>query len=256
LSGQRSFFREDEVAPSEEAPQATTEEFSKGEILNFEKELLGLYVSGHPLEDVEDRLSLFRSCTLASLEGAEDGRELFLSGRVESVKTIQTQGGKRMAFVTLEDLSGQVEVIVFPQQYERFRPLLKRDCLLFVRGRLESRGARQGIIAEEVIPFEELDERSELHLLLESDSVNEAKLASLREVLIKHPGPSRVYLHVVDGEARETIAAGSDFRVRLSRSLVEELERLLGQERVAVQTSRSQQISTSQKRRDAVGLRG
>jgi len=255
LSGQRSFFGEDEIAYVEEDPKITSEEFSKGEILSFEKELLGLYVSGHPLEDVEDRLSLYRSCTLAELEDVEDGRELCLSGRVEGVKTIQTQGGKRMAFVTLEDLSGQAEVIVFPQRYERFKQLLKRERLLFIRGRLESRSGRRGVIAEEIIPFEELDEKSELHLLLESTSVNEALLESLKGALARYPGPSRVYLHVTYGEARETIAAGSDFCVRLSRSLIEELQRLLGKDKVAVQTPK-QGLRPNGVRRDAVGLRG
>lgn len=238
LSGQRSFFGESEIAPIVPAvPQVETgEEFSKWELLSFEKELLGLYVSGHPLEDVEDRLTLYRSCSLSAVEDAAESQELHVGGRVESVKTINTQGGKVMAFVTLEDLSGEAEVIVFPAQYERFRSLLKRDGLLFVRGQLESRNGRRNLIAEEILPFEELDKKSELHLLLDAERVDESSLEGLREILRNHLGESRVYLHIIEGEARETVEAGASLRVLLSRSLLEELGRMLGPERIKVQT--------------------
>jgi len=237
VSGQKSFFAESEPSlRGAVTPQAPSqEEFSRWELLNFEKELLGLYVSGHPLEDFEDRLALFRTCTLSAAEQAPEGRQLQLGGRVEKVTAIQTQGGKRMAFVTLEDQSGELEVVVFPSQYERYHPLLQRDRLLWVQGRMGSRNGRQGVVAEEILPFEELDRKSELHLLLKLELVTEAYLGAIREILQKHAGESRVYVHVVEGETRETIEAGGSWHVQLSHSLLEELQRMLGPERVKIQ---------------------
>jgi DNA polymerase-3 subunit alpha len=238
LSGQRSFFGEEEISPIEEAKleAAESDEFSKWELLRFEKELLGLYVSGHPLEDVEDRLDLYRSCPLGAAAQSAEGREISVGGRVESVKTITTQSGKVMAFLTLEDVSGEAEVVVFPPQYEQFRPLLKKDRLLYVQGRLGNRNGRRGLIAEEILPFEELDKRSELHLVLESARVNEATLEQLRAVLRQHTGASKVYLHLVEGEVRETIEAGENLRVQPSRALMEALRHVLGSERVKLTT--------------------
>lgn len=236
-SGQGALFGVGEISPpGNAAPPATVnEEFSRWELLSFEKELLGLYVSGHPLEDYEDRLALYRTCTLSAMEEATEGQELQLSGRVESVKTIHTQGGKDMAFVTLEDLSGEAEAVVFPAQYERYRSLLKRDRLVFIQGQLGSRNGRRSLIAEEILSLEELDKKSELHVLLPVAAVDEPSLERLRETLRKHAGQSKVYFHIIEGEAHETVEAGGNLHVQLSRSLLEELRTMLGQDRVKIQ---------------------
>ncbi len=240
-SGQRSFFGESAVLAIEgeqtKAGADSEEEFSKWELLSFEKELLGLYVSGHPLEDVEDRLALYRSCTLSAVEEAVEERALRVCGRVESLKIMHTRGGKDMAFLTLEDLSGQAEIVVFPAQYERSRPLLRRERLLFIQGHLGSRNGRRGLIADEILPFEELEKQSELHLWLGLERIDRDSLTTLRDILRRHPGESKVYCHIIEDDVRETVEVGGGFRVQLSRSLVEELGQWLGgADRVRIQT--------------------
>ncbi len=231
LSGQRSFFEEGEATPNEElAPQISTEEYSREELLDFERELLGLYVSGHPLEGEEERLDLHRSCTLAELDELGEGREARVTGRIEEIKQKQTRGGKTMAIVTLEDLSGQAEIVVFPAQFERMRDVIERGRLVVVRGRREVRqnGRGGGLIAEEISPLEELERASELHLRLRAESVDEALLQRIRELLEGHPGTARVNVHITDERRQEIVEAGETLRVKLSRALLNRLRDTIG----------------------------
>jgi DNA polymerase-3 subunit alpha len=231
LSGQRSFFEEGEGTPEEElTPQISTEEYSKDELLDFERELLGLYVSGHPLEGEEERLALHRSCTLAQLDELDEGREARVTGRIEEIKRKQTRGGKTMAIVTLEDLSGQAEIVVFPAQFERMREVLERGRLVLVRGRRETRqnGRGGGLIAEEISLLEELERASELHLWLRAESVDEALLQRIRELLEDQLGTSRVVVHITGERRQEIVDAGDALKVRLSHALLKNLREALG----------------------------
>lgn len=232
MSGQSSLFGEGAPDAFSPLPQ-TDEEFLKRELLAFEKELLGLYVSGHPLQEMEERLALYRSHTLAEVaDSVGEGRELALGGRVEEAKVINTQNGKSMAFLTLEDMTGQGEVVVFPAQYEQARDLLEPERVLLIRGRVERRGGRQNVIGEEIHDFERFEGESELHVWLDADQVGSSRLQSLRELFEERPGSARVFLHVVAGESRRTVRAGSGVRVCPDRGLIEEIESLLGAERV------------------------
>ena len=229
-SGQRSFFSDEEVVPvssnAEDEARISREEFPLEKLLSFEKELLGLYVSGHPLEGLRDALALYSSCPLAELEELPEGQEVRVGGRVEGVTLKQTRGGKRMAIVTLEDVSGQAEIVVFPAQFERYRGLLQRDRVLIVKGRREGREGNRGggIIAEEILDFDQLEQAGELHLWLPAEIVERALLESLRAILESHPGTSQVKVHVVEDDQRETIEVDEGLYVRLSHKLLEELK--------------------------------
>lgn len=253
ISGQRSFFAdagEEEELPPE---KICAEEYPPSELLRFEKELLGLYVSGHPLEELEDVLSLFRTRELAEVEELPEGEEVWVGGRVEAVSRKNTRSGKRMALLTLEDLSSQAEIVVFPAVFERFHGLLQKDRVLVVRGRKEPEGKGNGgrgggLIADEIWDLRQLEQRSELHLWLPVAWVTEDNLPRLQEVVRKHPGPSRLLLKVHTEETYETIEAGAAYRVRLSRSLLDALEELLGAGRVKVELPRGLRRARSRTR--------
>jgi len=131
-SGQRSFFGEEELAPT---LKVEGEEFPREVLLRFEKELLGLYVSSHPLEKFEEELSYLRSHGLNELEEVQPGEVLHLGGRIDNVRVITTKAKRRMAFVRLEDLRGKAELTVFPDVYERQASLLQEDNLIYIVGR-------------------------------------------------------------------------------------------------------------------------
>lgn len=226
-SGQRSFFGDEVIKELSPA----TEEFPKSVLLNFERELLGLYVSGHPLEGFEDKLKLFRSCDLREASEAQEGQLLYLGGRIASTKIIHTAGGKLMAFAKLEDFVGQVEITIFPDHFEKFRRHLKEDNIVCVVGRAESRNGRFGVVASEVFPVDELDRRLEMHILLHEHEVSDALIVKLKEVFARSFGQTKVFIHIQNDQTKEIVAASG---LKLSQSLIEEIESMVGQEKIKI----------------------
>lgn len=170
MAGQLSLFDmgDEELAQAKKIVYPNVGEYEREEYLAYEKEMLGIYVSGHPLEEYLGLMQ--KNCTRTSQEfqpeadenametvSVKDGEVAIIGGILvgKTVKTTKTNS--IMAFLTIEDLYGTVEVIVFPQVYEKYRQLLELDCKLFVKGRVtveEDRGGK--IICQKIIPFEEI----------------------------------------------------------------------------------------------------
>ncbi|MDW8329411.1 MAG: DNA polymerase III subunit alpha [Candidatus Bipolaricaulota bacterium] len=226
-SRQRSFFGSPEAFVSE-SPTNGHDEFPLSELLRFEKELLGLFVSGHPFEPYEGRLALLRSCTLQQLQELPEGQEIHVGGRIDAVRVINTQTGKRMAFVKIEDLSAQAEITLFPEAYERAKRYLREEEIIWVRGRLEHRSERANgakVIGEDVLPLSEAEKAVELHLRLESEQVDTSLLQRLKEILAGSPGMSSVYVHLC-GEEPVTLKLKQS--VGITTALLRRLETVLG----------------------------
>ena len=226
-SGQKGLFAEAADSPLIEL-SIGREEFARDELLQAEKELLGLYLSGHPLEEVEGRLALFRSCDLASAKRERPGESLELGGRIEGLRVIQTSKGQPMAFVQLEDLTGQIEMTVFPDCFAQSGQLLQPDRLICLTGHLEKRNGGVQLIAEQIRPLSELDRGAQLHLLLDADQVEAQWLGRLRVLLGKHRGKTAVYLHLHARQSQQTVRLGSELSVELSRPLLDQLSHLPG----------------------------
>ena len=235
-SGQRSFWPEEELTPTLPCDQ---EEFPREVLLGFEKELLGLYVSSHPLQPLEEELALLRSHGLNELEEVQPGELLYLGGRIDGVRVITTSKGRRMAFVRLEDLKGKAELTIFPDLYERQASLLQEDNLIYLIGRAEQRGGRTQVVVEELYPLEEAPHLVELRLLLPLEEVDDRLLERLRVIFKESRGETPVLLHLDLGGERELIKAGEEYSVHLSRRLMEELEEILGEGRIKLVRHRS-----------------
>ncbi|MCS6845140.1 MAG: DNA polymerase III subunit alpha [Caldilineales bacterium] len=123
------------------------------ERLAMEKELLGVFVSAHPLQQMSVNLSGVITCTCGELDESYVGKQVVLAGNVARVNTITTKKGDRMAFVTLEDLQGQADVTVFPKVWEGAKDLLQQDRIVLVRGKVELRGEKVNVIADEVTNY-------------------------------------------------------------------------------------------------------
>jgi DNA polymerase-3 subunit alpha len=237
-SGQKSFFDADEEPKTLATNGSAPEEFSKQELLRFEKELLGLYVSGHPLEEVEDRLALLRSYDLATAQQqAAEGESLQLGGRIDSLRVINTSTGRRMAFARLEDLKSQIEVTIFPEPYERHKKHLREENVILIRGRVESRNGKFQVVVEEIQPLEEAERSLQVHVQLSPESLTLEQLGRLRELLAAHRGAAPVFVHV-QGEERVTIRLGPAYGVQVSKSLCAALEATFGHEAVRLMRQR------------------
>jgi DNA polymerase-3 subunit alpha len=149
--GQVSLFggEPDEAVP---VPLPAVEEYPRRQLLAMEKEVLGLYLSGHPLESVADRLQA-AALPIAQLGERSDGDRVTVGGIVAAVRRTATRRKEPMAFVTLEDLASQVDVVVFPAIYERYREMIAPDALLLVTGKVSWKDEQVTLVADDLRPL-------------------------------------------------------------------------------------------------------
>src|SRR2546429_191968 len=168
-----------ETPPGETAvPTSQVEEFSREELLAMEKEMLGLYISDHPLRHVHATLAPRINAALNQLMELPDKTQVTVGGLITAVKRTTTKSGSAMAFVTLEDLTGSCEVIIFPKAYEQVHFLLKRDAVLVVRGKVDVMEQQAKILADRVMTLEEAEEVEPLSILSPPVSLNGEKADS------------------------------------------------------------------------------
>jgi DNA polymerase III subunit alpha len=208
-------------------------EFDKGQRLAFEKEMLGLYVSDHPLMGYEAALSRHCDSNLSDMreeDVAEGDRSPVrtVGGVVTDLRRSYTKKGDLMARFVLEDLQAAMEVFVFPKTMAEYGALIENDAILVVKGRLDTREEEPKIVCMDVSrPL--LDRgQSDLHIKLPLGVLTDARVQGLKDVLSGHPGPSPVMLHV--GE--KVLRLPPEFNVDSRNGLVGELKRLLGQSAV------------------------
>jgi DNA polymerase III subunit alpha len=206
------------------------DEDPKSVLLAQEKDMLGLFVSDHPLLGIEGLLARLCDCSITSLESRTPGEVLTVGGMISGLRKKVTKSGGVMVLLDLEDVSGaSVEVIVFPTAYEKHAPLLEPDKPRLVKGRLD-RDARDDsvkIIAMEVIE-PNLGEERPLVINLGAESCTERVVDSLKEVLSSHPGSTQVFLQLAAGQRSTTLRLGSEFWVDTTNGLHAEVKALLG----------------------------
>jgi DNA polymerase III subunit alpha len=208
-------------------------EFDKAQRLAFEKEMLGLYVSDHPLMGFEVALARHTDSTLSDMR--EDDVAVgdrspvrTVGGVVTDLRRSYTKKGDLMARFVLEDLQAAMEVFVFPKTMAEYGALIENDAIVVVKGRLDTREEEPKIVCMEVSRPLLARGDSDLHITLPLGVLTDAKVDGLKDVLSGHPGPSPVMLHV--GE--KVLRLPPEFNVDCRNGLVGELKRLLGQSAV------------------------
>ncbi len=231
--GVMSLFGEGDSEPLfDERTVISDVEFDKTVRLAFEKEMLGLYVSDHPLSGYE--VALRRRCdmAIADLADVDDGMQHTIGGVLTNLQKKWTRKGDLMAVFDLEDLGGSVEVTVFPKTMAEYGHKLEEDAIVLVRGRLDDRrGAVPKILCHEVevVEMGDLPSSRPVRLRLPIDRVSRSTVDELKELLSAHPGDAEVYLHLGD---RQVLRLPADYCVNPSGGLVGELRVLLGAEAV------------------------
>jgi DNA polymerase-3 subunit alpha len=210
-----------------------TLEFDKSDRLKFEKEMLGLYISDHPLLGVEAALRRKVDCSVAEAAEKDDGAMITLGGVITNLSRKFTKKGDQMAVFVLEDLDSAIEVTVFPRVLTEQGHKLIDDAIVTVKGRIDRRDeVRIGFMAQDVQILEGLDTGSAapLRLRVPATSLTELKIHQIRKILREHPGDSPVYLHIGQGKV---LRLADDFCVDLDR-VVGELRMALGHDAVVL----------------------
>ena len=207
------------------------DEWDEKELLALEKESLGFYITGHPLGQFEDILEKFTNTNSSTLKEQNDGDAVRIGGMIRSTKIIKTKKGDLMGFVTLEDLHGSVEIVVFSALYAKVYDLLTEDSAILVRGGLQKDENSVKILAETVISMDKAEETwsTSIHFNLDITRTDKALLEQLKGIFSRYPGSCRGYVHLLDPEKTDTTIALSDAtRLKAGSSLIREVNRLLG----------------------------
>ena len=206
-------------------------EFDKMTRLAFEKEMLGLYVSDHPLLGYESALRRRCDASVTELEDAEEGAFRIVGGVVTNLDKKWTRRGDLMAVFNLEDLGGSMEVMVFPKTMTEHGHKLADDVIVLVKGRIDRREEPPKIICQsvDVLRTSELDEAKPVRVHLPLERVQPETIDELKGLLAAHPGDSDVFLHLGD---RQVLRLPEDYSVDPASGLVAEIRVLLGADAV------------------------
>jgi DNA polymerase-3 subunit alpha len=231
IRGQGSIFDlGDEGAEVERHhPEIPAHEFEKNELLRLEKEVLGLYVSEHPLSGVRDQLRRKTDATLAELERRRDGEIVTVGGIVSAIKQLTTKKGEPMVFVRLDDVIGSCECVVFNSVYAAARELLLQDAILVVKARIDHKEGETKLIAIEVARFEAVPERREVLLRIDTVKAPAGLVRELAALVKEYPGEAPVRLALQTSEGPKTLQLGSEFRVQPVPDFFAEAKALLGE---------------------------
>ncbi len=206
-------------------------EWEKSVLLAHEREMLGLYVSDHPLLGLEAQLRSLADGNIADLAGSEnsDGKIVNVAGLVTQVARRITKGGKPYAQLTVEDLTGEITVMVFPKVYESVSPYCHTDAILVVKGRLDASEESARLMAMEVsVPDLSLERNSPFVVTVAAQQCTPDTVDRLKGVLSAHPGSTEVHLRMATGTRTTVLRLDEAFRVSADPSLGADLKALLG----------------------------
>jgi len=236
LRGQTSIFGGEEGGEEiERPPLPFIEDLDNSEKLALEKEMLGFYVSGHPLDRFRQEAKAFATTTLDMLNEQKDGAEVRICGILTECKSILDKKNKPMAFITVEDFLGNAEIIVFSSVFEKYREELQVDQMVVVAGRKSSKDEENAkILCDKVILIEEAWEEYGKNLCLSMNviGVDDPLLSEVTEILRQNPGPCNLYIDLHTSEKSKRTIKSTNLKVKPSVNMLTKLRDLLGQENV------------------------
>ena len=244
MSGQLSLFEfmEEDVSPVS-VTYPNCGEFEKQELLALEKEVLGFYVSGHPLQD--DMAMIQKTATRSTVDfalneetglpGVEDGATEIIGGMIVDKKLLTTRSNAMMCFLTLEDVSGTVEIIVFPKDYEKYKAKLNLDARLFVKGKVSAEEEKAAkLICQSICPFDEIPK--EIWIRFPDKEAYQKESEKLAELLAKSDGAAPVVIYC-DRE-RQILRLPNNLTARTDAEFLDRLRELYGTEKIGIKNTK------------------
>ena len=233
-SGQESLFGTEQITTQSghaygQLPEL--EEWPENVLLANEKESIGFYITGHPLARHSETIKRFSTCDTMGLIERADKEEVSVCGIVTGVKLLNTRKGDRMAFVTLEDLSGFVEMVVFPETYTESAELLSSEEPLLVRGTVDVGEDACKLLVNEVLKLKDVQKNRtrRVHFRLTTPGLEERQLRSLREIMGRYHGECEALIHLVVPNRSETvISLPETLRLQASDEMIDDVEKLFG----------------------------
>lgn len=243
-SGQLNLFGGEETPETIVYPDLP--DMDPKEKIEWERKLLGFYVSGHPLDSYKEQLKACTPLYHLTAEGNQyDGRMVTIGGTISRIKGTMTKKGQPMGYVTIEDYDGEVETVVFPSVWETVRPILAEDAAVAIRGRVQANERDVRVLAEEIIPLDKLRASAPspagvLHLYIDAAHDSNEVSQRLAGLFQNHHGKTPVIMHMM--RTGQEIHAAPKFYVNYSSEAERDFRMLLGERAVALRNSGSGNI--------------
>ena len=234
--GQFSMFDSFEVNVEENKQSVSNvEEWSDADRLRLEKESIGFYITGHPLDGFTRELSWFTDATSASIAEAGNGKTVSLAGIPIKHLSKTTRRGDKMGIITLEDLQGSVEVILWPEIYSQAQSLLLGEEPLLVKGEVDSEGSLPKVIAKEVFPLAQAKQHFHGRVLIHFRTLGLERetLVAVKGILASHKGNNDTRLHFIFPDDKErVVTVAEELRIQPSDEVIEQIQALLGEDAI------------------------
>ncbi len=244
---QRSLFEimgEDEQKKSISYPKLPEiEDWPTAEKLKKEKELLGFYISGHPLEPYKSVINLYTTnieqLKEAQSRGAGIPKNLFIAGQIIDLRTLYDKNQRKMGFLKIEDFHRTYEVVVFASVFPQFEPYLQPDQIVFIQGRLNSdlEDSVIKLVGDRIFPIETVPEKmtNALTLQIKPDELDDTKIHRLKNGLKTSPGNTRLFFEVDLNNGRPYRLLSNKFKIRVTRNILSQLQKVVGLEHIKVE---------------------
>ncbi|NLE28416.1 MAG: DNA polymerase III subunit alpha, partial [Phycisphaerae bacterium] len=237
LAGQMSFFEDFEKQAAEPVHQLPDVEWSQQELLNYEKQMLGFYITSHPLAQYSKMLTTYANTDTRKVKNLEDGHEVIIGGLIEKVRTVLVKGRNgsdvpaKMAIITLEDLAGKIECVIFPDTYAKVQEMIRADALVFVQGQVDRRREVPSIRTTRIYRLEDGPEQlsGECVITLNAIGLGTDVVERIHQLCRKHPGRSKLMFTVYTSQGHQVILrAGDRYQVSPSPEFIREIEEIVG----------------------------
>ena len=238
IKGQMSFFGQagqtDYSKDHQRLPEVSP--WPEPLMLTYEKQVLGFYVTSNPLSHHAETINIFSTNNSSQLAEAPQDRQIVIGGMIAKIRYNLTKTGRnagsKMAVFVLEDLQGQVDVVMFPDILNNFSDILVADTIVFVKGKLDHRRERPNILASELITLEQVREKlaAKVQIKLDAKDVTKEKVAMIKSICLHHKGKSTVYVAVRTDRGRVSTAADKGLCVNPDLDFCRKMRQLVGED--------------------------
>lgn len=213
--------------------------WSEMEMLKYEKDVLGFYVTMNPLSRHAEMINAYSTANTSKLKNAKEGAEVVMGGMIKKVRNIVTKNGRnagaKMAVIMVEDVQGEFEVVLFPKVLEKFSAMIVEDEVVFVKGKVDCKREVPNVLCDEVIALDDVCDKLATRVWIEmgEDEISDERVLRIGEVCQGHRGKSSVCVScLLDGKWRIDTIAASGFNVRADIDFRKKLEAVVGEGKV------------------------
>jgi DNA polymerase-3 subunit alpha len=232
ISNQSSLFDQFDTGDiSQEIEMEEVAEWDHNKLLSFEKEILGFYITGHPLLKFKDSLNMVVDTDSESITGKRDREAVTFGGIVSDFREVTTKKKETMAYVTIEDMKGSINVIVFSDLYRKVFTILHGEEPVLIKGFLDVNEEGVKVIASDIIILADVLEKpfTSVHFMIDTTKSTGKDIESIKELLHKYKGKYDGYIHLIIANKSETIIhLGSDLKLNISDDMKREADNILG----------------------------